>query len=210
MIRRITSTQWTVVVLTGIALLAALVVWFGPAERTLGQGIKIVYVHVPLVWTGMVGLAATGVLGLVLALTARAGIQRWMQTAGRVTLGVLLAALATGMLAAQINWGGVFWDEPLMIMLVRTILVFAVAHLLGGWLPWKRAGGLLVAGATLFILAGIRFTPQVLHPGNAISSSASAEIRLTFVGLFALCVLAAAWIVWQLRRLLDSPPPPVA
>ncbi len=198
MIRRITSTQWTVVALTGIALLASVVVWLAPAERTLGLGIKIVYIHVPLIWTGMLGLAATGVLGLVLALTAGVGIQRWMQTAGWVTLGVLLAALATGMLAAQINWGGVFWDEPLMIMLVRTILVFAAAHLFGGWLPWKRAGGLLAAGAALFILAGIRFTPQVLHPGNAISSSSSAEIRLTFVGLFALCLLAAL-LVWNLK-----------
>lgn len=196
--------------LTGIALLVSIVVWLAPAERTLGQGIKIVYIHVPLIWTGMLGLAATGVLGLLLALTARAGIRSWTQTVGWVTLGVLLAALATGMLAARINWGGVFWDEPLMIMLVRTILVFATAHLLGGWLPWKRAGGMLVAGAALFILTGIRFTPQVLHPGNAIASSASAEIRLTFMGLFALCLLAAAWIVWQLRRLLDSPPPPVA
>ncbi len=185
--------------LTGIALLASVVVWLAPAERTLGQGIKIVYVHVPLIWTGMLGLAAAGVSGLLLAVTARAGIQHWMQTVGWVTLGVLLAALATGMLAAQVNWGGVFWDEPLMIMLVRTILVFAVAHLLGGWLPWKRAGGLLVAGAALFILAGIRFTTQVLHPGDAISSSSSAEIRLTFAGLFALCLLAAALAVWYLR-----------
>src|SRR6185503_7920003 len=111
---------------------------------------------------------------------------------GWVTLAVLVGALLTGMLAAQINWGGVFWDEPLMVMLIRALLIFAAAHIAGGWLPWPRLAAILVAAAGLAVIVALRLTPQILHPGNAIGASSSAGIRVTFAVVFALVLVMAA------------------
>ena len=54
-----------------LAALAAATVWLAPAEQTMGEGIRIVYIHVALIWTAMVALAATAVLGAAAAASAR-------------------------------------------------------------------------------------------------------------------------------------------
>jgi hypothetical protein len=43
-----------------LLLFMALLVWQAPVEQSLGQGIKIVYVHVGLIWAGMLGFAVNG------------------------------------------------------------------------------------------------------------------------------------------------------
>lgn len=210
MLDRLRISPWLIAGIT--ALMAAVVVLVAPRERTLGDGIRAVYIHVPFVWTGMVGLAASGVVGLALAITGRARLHAWLRAIGWVTLGALVAALLTGMVAAQINWGGVFWDEPLMILLVRALLIFAAAHIAGGWLPSVRLSGLLVSAASAIIMLMLRFSPQILHPGNAVASSSSVGIRLTFGVMFALLITVAGYVVVLVRKriLLDSPSPPVA
>ena len=47
--------QW-VFVIVALGVAAALVI-FAPDEKTLGTGIKYVYIHVAMTWTGMTGLA---------------------------------------------------------------------------------------------------------------------------------------------------------
>jgi len=41
-----------------LVVLGMLVVWLAPAERTLGEGIRWVYVHVALVWAGTLALGS--------------------------------------------------------------------------------------------------------------------------------------------------------
>ncbi|MFQ5752587.1 MAG: hypothetical protein ACE5HI_11375, partial [bacterium] len=51
-------------VLASIVTAAAIMVWAAPLERTLGEGIKVVYIHVSLTWAGMLSFILTGIVGI--------------------------------------------------------------------------------------------------------------------------------------------------
>ncbi|MCP4417379.1 MAG: hypothetical protein GY805_12210 [Chloroflexi bacterium] len=63
-----------------LALLAgvALVILLAPEERTLGSGIRSVYLHVGLVWVGLLGFGVTTVLGTAVLLTKKLAWLRWL------------------------------------------------------------------------------------------------------------------------------------
>ena len=96
------SVQWPAALLA----LAAVVVLSAPAARTLGDAMRVVYVHVALTWAGMLGLAVAALLGLgVLVLL---GLFRDPRALGAehavVALGV--SALLASKLAGRSREGG--------------------------------------------------------------------------------------------------------
>lgn len=60
-----------------LVVVLSLVVAFAPEERTLGDGIRWVYLHVGLVWAGGLGLGMAGVLGLLALATERSDAAAW-------------------------------------------------------------------------------------------------------------------------------------
>lgn len=161
----------------------------------MGYGIRPVYVHVAFIWTGMLGMLAAGLLGLVLAVTNRAKWAGWMQTVGWVSFGFILASLAASIVAQLVNWNGIFWDEPRNQMIVRLVVAYLAILIANTWLPWLRLRGLVVAVAAGVMLGALRFTPNVLHPEDPIGNSSASGIQFTFLMLGGLGVMAAVWIV---------------
>ena len=175
--------------------LSALIVWLAPAEQTLGEGIKVVYLHVALIWAGMTGLLILGVLGLAILLTARPRLAAWAHTLGWVGLGFFLAGIGMSMVAAQVNWGGLFWPEPRNVAMLRVVAVGLIVQIVTGWSIAIRLQGLLYACLALLLTWSVLVTPLVFHPRNPIETSPSLAIQATFFSLFGLCVLLAAWLV---------------
>ncbi len=74
----------------GIAIallgLGAMLEWHAAVERTLGEGIRWVYVHVALVWAGSLALAVAGLADLVVVISGRPGSAGWVQAAWRAGL----------------------------------------------------------------------------------------------------------------------------
>ena len=197
---RFRSTRWAALALVVIAAAAAMIVWLAPAERTMGDGIRPVYVHVALIWTGMFGMLAAGLLGLALALSSRTDVGEWMDAVGWVTLGFLAAALIASFAAQTVNWNGIFLDEPRMQMSIRVLAVFLIVQIANRWLPWSRVRGLVMAASSAIMLAAMRFSPLVLHPKDPISTASSASVQLTFALLFVLCLSGAGVVVWYVSR----------
>jgi hypothetical protein len=183
-----------------ILALAALLLWLAPEERTLGSGIRTVYVHVALIWTGMAGLFAAGALGLFNIWAGRETVERRASAVAWVGLGAFAAGLAMSAVAADMNWGAMFWQEPRAVTALRVLGVGLIVQLAAGWrLPIRLKAGLrLFAGA--FMVWSILAAPLVLHPADAARSSMSAAIRLTFLGMFALTLAAAGWAAIRLHR----------
>jgi hypothetical protein len=187
-------------VLCGIVVLAALLLWLAPAEQTLGSGITSVYVHVALTWAGMTGLIVAAVLGLAAAVLGRPGWQDWGHVIAWVGLGMFAAGLVMSAVAAGINWGNVFWQEPRFNSALQILAVGLIVQIVNSLpLPYRLRGLLQALPAALLLWLTV-ITPLVLHPGNAARTSPSAAIRFTFFGLFVLCCLAGAWIVLAIRR----------
>lgn len=203
MLQRNTQTlSW---LFLGLILLAAgALVWLAPAEQTLGEGIRIVYIHVALIWVGMAGLLLNGLVGLAVVVSGSPKLQSWMQTIGWVAWAIFTAGVGTSLLASLVNWGAVFWREPRIVSGLNMAAVALIIQILMGWLPWRRWRGLLAALLAIILVWSTWSAPLILHPSGAVQSSTSSPIRLTFFGLSFLFLLVGMWAVWYLRQTKSS------
>lgn len=187
-------------VLGGLITAVLFLLVLAPEEATLGTGIRTVYIHVALTWTGMAGFVLAGLLGLVVLLTANEKIERWMKTLGWTAFGFYVAGVAMSAIASHVNWGGVFWQEPRMAAALKSLSVATIILVLNMWIPQIRLRGLLQAVIPVAVAWITYSAPLVLHPGNPIFSSEATGIQFAFIGMFLLFAAIAAWIVWRLVR----------
>jgi hypothetical protein len=180
-----------------VIVLATIVVIVAPEEQTLGRGIKVVYVHVAFIWTGMVSLLLTGLAGLYVAAANHGPLQAWNRILGWIGLGLFAVGLMLSAPAARMNWGGVYWQEPRTLAALQVVAAGLIVQVLAGWPIPVRLRGLLHTLMALFMVYTIQMTPLVLHPRDPARSSSAAAIRGAFFSLFALASLLAAWILYQ-------------
>lgn len=183
-----------------LLLLASLILLLSPEERELGSGIKSVYVHVALTWTGMSGLIIAGLVGLAAAVLNREDFQRWAVTITWVALGFFALGLVMSVIAAGINWGAVFWQEPRTNTVLQVLALGLIVQGINTWPVPIRIKGALSFLLAVILLVLVFTTPLVLHPGNAATTANSLAIRFTFFGLYACSMAAAALIVLAIHK----------
>jgi len=197
---RRTPLLWLGLSLVGIAGLTLV----GPAEKSLGTNVRVVYLHGAWVWTALASFlaaAGTGLLGLALQ---NDRLQRWSRALGRTGLIFWITYLPISMWAMQTNWNGLFLAEPRW----RLALIFSLGGLalqIGVTLvdspAW--ASGANIAFALALCLA-LRATEEVMHPASPIFSSDAWRIQVYFAVLLLLTLLAAGMLArWAYR--LESP-----
>lgn len=207
MLAALSTRRGSVIALAVLLAAAALLVYLAPAERSLGNGIKIVYIHVALIGTGMTGLAAAGVLALAILLTGRATLAPLLQAVAVTGGGFFAAGTLTSVFAAQINWGAVFWAEPRMTASFQVLAIALIVLLVTRFgLPLRATAALHLLPA-FFLFRLLTIATRVLHPENPIGRSGSLKIQMTFVGLYAICCVAAWLLMARLRRSHAAPYP---
>jgi len=182
----------------GVTLLAIIVVTtLGPAEKSLGTNVRVVYLHGAWVWTALICMMAAALVGLVGLLIRRQNIHYWSRALGRTGLVFWITYLPLSLWAMQTNWNGLFLSEPRW----RVAIIFTIGGLaiqLGITLlenpAWASALNLVYAVILIYVLGT---TEQVMHPGSPIFSSGSGRIQIYFISLVLLTLLAA----WQLIRI---------
>ncbi len=159
-------------------VLTAVLAWLAPTEATLGEAVKLVYVHAALMWVGFALVTGGGAAGALYALWRRDALIVW--SSGMSVAGILLF-LATGLLGmwtARVTWGAVFWGEPRMLMLGQILGSGLLATLAG-----RLSGSKIVVGAANLSLAVIAWvlvlrTERIIHPVSPIFSSDSTAIKV--------------------------------
>ena len=194
----IATPAW--LILAGLVVGLALLVIFAPQERTLGDGIKIVYVHVAVVWAAMLAIAGWGLLGLGVAFTDNPRLYSWLLTVRPLAFGVYLVSAVLGMISSKINWGAVGWLEPRMQATLSTLAVSVMVMVLSVWLSAHRVQGILGVVMLAYTYWAIFSSPLVLHPENPIMTSSSNAIQFTFFAAFALVLAITGWVLWYLRK----------
>lgn len=202
MLRRWITQPW--LFLLNVALIA-LVTALVPLERTLGANIRLVYFHGAWVWAGKLAFGAAAVAGLGGLVLRRwqkpawaAHLPSWTLALGRTGLFFWATYLPMSLLVMQLNWGGLFLDEPRF----RVPLTFGIVGLLlqAGYFfldqPDLICLGSLVFGVALWLALGE--ITNVLHPDSPVLTSDSLLLQLFFVTLLVLSVL----IGWQITRWL--------
>ncbi len=177
-----------------------------PQERTLGAGIRAVYLHGAWVWAGLFGFLVAGVLGVV-GLWKREPARLYASRLWAwVGLAFWLTALPLSLWAMQVNWNGLFLMEPRW----RMAWTFGVAGLLLQVgllflpLPWSGAVNALFAAALAVALVR---TPLVLHPPMPVFRATSWQFPLHFLLTFLSLALAQEQLV---RALREKWPPPAS
>jgi len=168
----------------------------GPAEKSLGTHVRVVYLHGAWVWTALATFLAAGVGGLAGLVMHRSRLHGWSRALGRTALFFWITYLPISLWSMQANWNGLFLAEPRW----RLAVIFAVGGLLlqiGLTLvedpAWASAAN-MVFGLALFL--ALRGTPNVMHPASPIMSSDALRIQLYFAVLVGLSLLAS----WQAAR----------
>ena len=195
---RLPVPRWTWLVPAGISITFVAIVFLAPAEKTLGETIRFVYVHVALTRAGMYGFYIAGLLGVVIALSGRARLSDWTGLIAWVAFGLFLAGGVASLFAQQRSWGGMLLAEPRNRTTLSVLAVGVIVLIVAGWTPWIRLRGLLYAGLAGYVAWIIPRTPLVLHPANAAESSTSPAIRLAFPLLTGLAFAFGVWLVWYL------------
>ena len=182
----------------GITLLAIIAFsTIGPAEKSLGVNVRVVYLHGVWVWTALAGFLAAGIAGLVGLITHKRALQNWSLALGRAGLLFWITYLPISMWAMQTNWNGMFLAEPRF----RVAVVFAIGGLIlqigvaiAGDPTWAAIANLIYITVLFWVL---RITPNIMHPPSPILSSDAWRIQLYFFSLLALALLLG----WQIARL---------
>lgn len=183
-------------------LIIAAVTAVSPLEKTLGANVRLIYFHGAWVWTGKVAFALAGAVGLAALLFPglRARLAGWSLALGRAGLVFWLTYLPLSLLVQQLNWGGIFWDEPRWRVPaafgVAAVLVQVALTLFNSAVLTALAN--LVFGVALWI--ALAQTQNVLHPDSPIYGSGSLRIEFFFSLLVALSLVCLLQITLWIRE----------
>jgi hypothetical protein len=182
-----------------VNLLAIIVVTaIGPAEKSLGTNVRVVYLHGAWVWAALICIIAAALAGIVGLISRRQVANYWSLALGRTGLIFWITYLPLPLWAMQTNWNGLFLSEPRW----RVAMIFAIGGLvmqIGITMLenpiWASALNVVFVVILAYVL---QTTDQVMHPGSPIFGSGAWRIQAYFLLLLVLTLLAA----WQLARIL--------
>lgn len=186
--------------ITGVmAALAAAVLIVLPSEKTIGQVIKIVYLHGALSRAGLVGFVAAGAVGLVYLIRPQPRLAPWNRALLLSGWGFWTAHFIVSMPATRLTWGPwVAWGEPRVTMTLQVIGV-GLAVIAVTWLVNNTAlnavASVLMAAALVILTER---TGVLRHPLDPISSSPSGALHLTYLILLVPVITAMFLVAWRL------------
>ncbi|MBI4732598.1 MAG: hypothetical protein HY781_10855 [Chloroflexi bacterium] len=174
----------------------------GPEEKTLGENVRIVYLHGAWVLTAEAALALAGFFGLLGILFRRERLHRWSAALGRTGIVFWVIYLPLSLWAMQANWNGLFLSEPRF----RIAFIFAVTGVLLQMGLAFLARPVFTSLANVLFFAALWITLRqadyVLHPPpSPIFSSGILSLQLFFVGVIFLTMAAAYFLTrWWLQK----------
>jgi hypothetical protein len=185
------SLMWFLVLLAAAASLTA----FAPAEKTLGTTARFVYFHGAWVWAALLAFLQAALAGLSGLVTRQDGVHEWSRAWGRTAVLYWIAVLPMSIVIMQTGWNGLFLDEPRWRMSISFAVVGLLLQIGLSLFPlvWTSLSNLIFG---LALAVGMTSVESVLHPESPILRSEDHAIRLFFIGLLLLLLLAA----WQLAR----------
>jgi len=174
--------------------------FFGPAERSLGSNVRLVYLHGAWVWTALIAFGAAAAVGLSGWLFSRPALHTWSGVLGQAGLFFWITYLPLSLWTMQANWNGLYLTEPRFRFAIDFAVIGILLQIAG--LIWRkpRYTSLINMGYFAALWFTLARTEQVMHPPSPILSSNSLEIQLFFFALLGLCVFALWGLSHWLRQ----------
>jgi heme exporter protein C len=188
------------------ASMALLILALMPAEKTLGQVIKIVYLHGALSRAGMLGFAAAGVAAGAYLVRPRPQIIRWAVALLVSGWCFWAAHFLVSMPATRLTWGPwVAWGEPRVSMTLQIAVAGLVVLGASALIRESRFTAVAIALLALTIAVMAARTGVLRHPLDPIGTSPSATLRFVYLLLLLPIVASMFLIAWRLAAGSPSP-----
>lgn len=182
----------------GINLLAiGVVALLGPAEKSLGEHVRVVYLHGAWVWTALAAFAGSALAGLLGLVSRRRVFYAWSLALGRTGLLFWVTYLPLSIWAMRSNWNGLFLAEPrwrLALAFAISGLVLQIGLAILNNLPATAFSNIIFTSWLFYALGSIE---NVMHPRSPIWESGITGIQVFFASLVGLTLLLG----WQVARL---------
>lgn len=183
------SNRGLVISLIVLFCVTIAITFLTPLEQTLRGNLRLVYLHGAWVWTGIITFCAAGIFGLIALLLRNQSLHAWSRAIGWTGLCFWVTYLPMSLAVMQINWNGLFFDEPRW----KVPFTFAVIGILlqAGLLfintPWITSlSNVFFASILMFNLMRM---DSVLHPDSPVFSSGSSGIKLIFILLLTSTII---------------------
>ena len=203
------QTNWLLPLLAGAALIGlAAALWLIPPEQTLGNVIKVIFLHGALVRVGLLTFAAAGILSLAYLFMRRPSLYAWAMAAQESAVILWIVYALTSMISTRLSWGQwIAWEEP-RVRASFHVLWFSVACLLLVlWMGNRTFAAFANLLVTVVAWTLIRGASIIRHPFDPIGTSGSSTYQMLYwVMVVALLVLAGVLVRW----LYMKQPPPAA
>jgi len=192
--------------LAALGVILFILLWLSPSERTLGQIVKLVYLHGALVRTAMLLFAVSLPVNLAALLGGRSGWLAWGKALIGTALVIWLVHTLFSMITTYAAWGVfIAWFEPrtrfTFTVAVVGLVIVAIAYLVGDD-RFSALAFVVLAGLTLVLASRLG---AVQHPLNAIGSSPSNAIRIYYTAIWVVTLLMGMLLtVWLRGRLAPA------
>src|SRR3990172_5503492 len=202
MLKKINS----ILILILITLIAIVILTFlGPQEESLGNNVRLVYLHGAWVLTAKIAFLAAAIIGVGALVMRKNNLHAWSRAFGLTGILFWITYLPLSLWAMQANWNGLFLAEPRF----RLALIFAVTGLLLQLGLWLINTNWITSFANLLFILALRVifatADNVMHPPpSPIFNSGNYAIIGFFIVLIVLALAAAyfltKWFVAINRR----------
>jgi len=193
--------------LVGLCLLLGLLLWLSPGEQTLGQIVKLVYLHGALVRTAVILFAISLPVNVVALINGKDEWLVWGKALSWVAIGIWLAHTLASMVTTYAAWGVfIAWGEPLTRFTFNLAGVGVVVLVVTQLVANPRFSALvfsLLAGVILVLLPGLGI---IQHPLDPIGSSPSSTIRIFYAAILVTTLAMGGLVVLWLHDTISVSP----
>ena len=187
--------------LIGLVVLIVVFAWIAPADKVLGDRVKLVYVHAGIIRVVLATFMLAALLSLAYLIFNRSALLAWASALAQASLILWAVYFVISLMTTIQTWGGIAWFEPRWIFTLQISAIAPIAYLIGVVLKNARVSAVLHIALAGLILWSEARAQLVLHPLDPIGLSGDAAIEGSYFVLLILWALVGVQLVRGLRSL---------
>ena len=191
-----------------LVVLIVIVAVIAPADKVLGDRVKMVYVHGAIIRVVLAMFVLSGLLGLTYFFVNRFALFDWSKALQEASLILWIFYVVISVITTIQTWGAIAWFKPRWTFTLQMTGLAPIAYLAGALMKSKKIAAALnaiVAATMLFLLSQARL---IIHPIDPIGTSGDADIQLSYFVMLILWALVGLQVVrglWMLARVRQTP-----
>ncbi len=199
--RALLKTRWIVPSLVALLVLVVITAFVSPLDKTLGDKVRMVYVHGAIIRVVMAILVIAGGLGLAYLVTRREVISQWARATFEGGLALWFIYLGTSVVTTIQAWGGIAWFEPRWMVTLQMTGLLPIVYVAGLIIKQPKVSAALYVLVPIVMMVLLAQAQLVLHPLDPIGESGDGAIQLAYTVMLVWWVLIGVQVVRGMRAL---------